>query len=188
MSTSFQKSRFLDAAKTWICDGYVAELRYLARRFDTAAALQLWEASLTLAPVATAIAPVFKIETPSLSAGLIRETRASQSQLLDILSLAADGVVAIDGSHLALGEDSTQHHISDMALRDRWYFPLHLHVSTNRIHAGAAQDLGMIDAELRLTVPPFDGTAAAGRVADCAWRRATRSTAGCGVRGGYSAT
>jgi hypothetical protein len=44
---------------------------------------------------------------------LIRETQASRSQLLDLLSLAADGVVAINGSQLALGEDSTQHYTSD---------------------------------------------------------------------------
>lgn len=147
---------FLEAANSWICEGFSIDIRYIAlRRADQ---LEIVEATIALGPVQQPQGANFTIATPNLVAGLHQASAVTKKQALTALKMAAGGLLEVDNLSLGLAAIDDLDAYSEMTHRDRWYSPLHLRVAARRASAPGAALVVALDAELRCAEPPFDGT------------------------------
>jgi hypothetical protein len=96
------ESKFLKAARDWICDGYSLDIRYV-QRLDLGAP-QLWEAWVTLQPLPPKQRLSFTVATPLIVAGQRQFPRLKASQILARIEEAILGRIKVDDTQLHILE------------------------------------------------------------------------------------
>ncbi len=151
-------SNFLQAACGWLCDGYSADVRYIAS--SSATNSEMWSASIVMTPLPPKRADFgFHFAGTHFSIGQIQRTSERKAPLLELLQHAIHGEVKVDGRSLSLACNPRLDYYSEMTIRDRWYSNLHIQVLGRRLHIPSSLALSEADNELRLASPPFDGLA-----------------------------
>lgn len=151
---------FFDAAKSWLCDGYALDIRYLADTFSGHA--KIWEASIELHPLKAAADNQFCIQAEGLMVGQVQMYPMKRAVLFKILDDASKGHLAIAGCALEVDGGQSLQYYSEMSHRDRWFSQLHLRVDGSRRPLPSSAQLARIDSMLRRGHPPFDGLADVG--------------------------
>lgn len=171
---------FLEAAAGWLCDDYALDIRYIASKAD--GELQLLEASISLWPLQHGRDTGFTVSTGELEAGMQQRFPVAKAEAIAILEAAAAGRIDLGHRTLSLAGLDGLDHYSEMSHRDRWFCPLHLRVSTNQGRPPSNTQVAALDAALRTSDPPFDGTsdlaACLGLNADFSGSRAPAITLG----------
>lgn len=149
------KTRFLDAAEEWICDGYSLDIRYLATVEQSKK--RIWSALIDLRPLPAPKDLGFRIDSSLFAIGQIQTQNENKKSLLRVLSRATSGTIDLPEEAVMLPDDQALDFYSEMLDRDRWFGELHLHVSGGAQPVASALELGAIDNVLRRSQPPFDG-------------------------------
>ena len=148
---------FLEAAESWVCDGYSLDIRYIA---DTdGAEKRIFSAMITLNPLPTKIDLGFQIECSRFSIGQIQRLRESKKSLLRMLTKATTGTLELPNEQCMLQAVQSHDFYSEMNQRERWFSELHLQVIGSDRPAILTTELVNLDNKLRLSNPPFDGLA-----------------------------
>lgn len=147
---------FLNAAESWLCDGYSIDIRYFAERSGDEWAI--WTVSIQLQPLRPKVDLQFGFEGEDFRLGLVQIYPASRSELLTLLQNARNGVVDVGSLQLALPGERLDFY-SEMSDRNRWFSDLHLLVQGNQRPLPSPGSLLALDNALRLETPPFDGLA-----------------------------
>lgn len=153
-NSSFVK-RFLEAADSWICDGYTIDIRYVAQR--TKFGLVIIEAAVYLWPLSRENLPELDLSTPSLVAGRYQIFQASKLSVMEVIRNAVSGVIEVKGMGEAVKFIEGLDFDSEMLESDRWDMPLHLAVYSPETEYPHQLSMAEIDSELRRADPPFDG-------------------------------
>ena len=157
MSNEILLQTFFRDADSWICDGYYLDFRYIAKRAEVG--FELWDASLTLAPLPPKPGLEFRIEAAGVGVGQIQQIVEDRTDLLKLLSEAAAGVVKLSGDIFNLAKGGELSFYSEMNSRERWFSDLHLQIADVARASPSAIELATVDSALRLSQPPFDGLA-----------------------------
>jgi hypothetical protein len=146
----------LDAATSWLCDGYELDLRYLA--LNTSNGWSLIEAGVFLWPLAHKENVSFSVLTPNIAAARVITPSVSKAQAMQVLLAAGDGRIHSDVGSLSLGGADVLRWYSEAATNSTWYSTLQLRVSAqisdSPVHP---RRVTHINDELRLASEPFDG-------------------------------
>jgi hypothetical protein len=146
---------FLDAVKAWVCDGYSADIRFVADAgVDDHS---IWSAQIALNPLPPTQNYEFNIETDKIVVGQIQKNSLSRNELLKILSDAIDGKIESGSKELRLKSDRPYYFQSEMSMRDRWFYQMHMRVGGSVVPLPSHVELAAIDNQLRRSDPPFDG-------------------------------
>lgn len=155
MSNINIKQDFLLAAESWVCDGYSVDIRFVA---DSGQEVQsVWSLLIVLSPLPPSVSHEFIVETEKISVGQIQKNLLSKNDVLKILNTAADGLVETPSTPLRLISERPLYFYSEMAGRDRWFYQMHLQVSGDARPMPNSTEKVIIDNQLRLSSPPFDG-------------------------------
>lgn len=154
--------RFNSQADAWITDGYAAELRCVRQRCGADFFVQ--EASLTLVPPwATELLNSrndMHLETVALFADQQCAKGLTRDALVSAAGSAASGRIRLNELTAALQEvDRKIDYYSEVTVRDRWTFPLHLQIQGDKLLSLSPLDAATLDDALRQANPPFDGVA-----------------------------
>lgn len=155
MNNETIKQTFLDAAESWVCDGYSLDIRFLAEVDGNG--IRLWDASVALNPLQATRDLSFRIESTNFIVGQIQRFREKKKSLLALLAGATAGVLPLSGKELTLPGDQPYRFYSEMSHRERWFSELHLQVSGDLNPMPSSTLLATIDNSLRASQPPFDG-------------------------------
>ena len=155
MGNEIIKSRFLDAAEEWICDGYSLDIRYLAKVEQSNR--RIWSALIDLRPLPAPKDLSFRIDSSFFAVGQLQKSNESKKSLLHVLSHATSGAIDLPEGALTLPGEQAHDFYSEMLDRERWFGELHLQVSEGAQPVASAMELGKIDNILRSSQPPFDG-------------------------------
>lgn len=147
---------FLDVANSWLCDGYALDLRYIALRSGTK--LNLLEASIGFWPLPPSIDQSLTISTQGIVAGRHQTFPMDKSRIMEFLQTATSGKIELGNIQMELEPSESIDYYSDMTNQNHWEFPLHLEIVASEARHPDYQKIARIDAELRRTDPPFDGT------------------------------
>jgi hypothetical protein len=146
---------FLEAAESWVCDGYFLDIRYMAGMRDDSS--QLWDAMVELSPLPPQHDYGMRISDGSFVVGQIQSGKETKKSLLKILRDAATGLIHVGDTKLCLEVGNSPSLVSEMIHPDRWFSQLHLKVIGNLASQITAFDRIAIDNALRRSNPPFDG-------------------------------
>ena len=149
------KNTFLKAANEWICDGYSADLRFVAAPGDVDH--NIWAASISLNPLPPKQDLSFYTETENIVIGQRQKNLLKKNELLSTLVSAASGVVELDSKSLQLISDGPYYYHSEMSNRDRWFYQMHLQIDGAVRPRVTLEQLAVIDNQLRTSALPFDG-------------------------------
>lgn len=157
MADENTEKNFFLAADAWVCDGYYADIRFIAG--GDGRDRSIWDASIFLTPLPPPNEHGMRIDSCGILVGLIQRSRGTKKQLISLLKSAAKGVISIPSAKLIVHRDHSLYLFSEMSSRDRWSYDLHLYVGGSpRPHPAPAQ-LAEYDNALRAATPPFDGLA-----------------------------
>jgi hypothetical protein len=148
-------SRFMEAAREWVCEGYSLDLRYLAGSLE--AGYPIWDAVIRLNPLPANSDLQFQLDTGDLSGGHIQSSGDSLERLLDVVQTATLGRIQARERTLTLARNRSYEFSSEMNIRERWFYELHLQVAGNVPPPHI--DMSEADNSLRAATPPFDGVA-----------------------------
>lgn len=154
--------RFNSQASKWITDGYVAELRCIRQLRD--AKLFVQDATLTLAPPWASdqlnSQNDMHLETATLFADQQSEASLDRESLVSAVRSAATGCIRLNELMATLrAVDRPIDYYSEVTVRDRWTFPLHLQVQGDKLPPLSPLEAAALDDGLRQARPPFDGVA-----------------------------
>lgn len=154
--------RFNSQAGAWITDGYVAELRCIRQLHGAEFFIQ--EATLTLAPPwASELLNAqndMHLETAMLFADQQSTEGLARDFLVSAATSAATGCIKLNELTATLRRvDRPIDYYSEVTVRDRWTFPLHLQVQGDRFPPLSPLEAAALDDALRQASPPFDGVA-----------------------------
>lgn len=152
--------RFKSQASAWITEGYVVELRCIRQLRDTEFFVQ--DATLTLAPPWASelldSANDMHLETATLFADQKSYKSLARDVLVSTATSAATGYIRLNGLMATLREiDRPLDYYSEVTVRDRWTFPLHLQIQGDRLAPLSPLESAALDDSLRQASPPFDG-------------------------------
>lgn len=151
------KASFLEAADSWLCDGYASDIRFLA--LATADGYQILDSSIALNPLRPERDTSFQIETNGILVGQIHSFPVKKKALMALLTRAAEGRLPLRGKALVLPGSPAVELYSEMVHRDRWFSPLHIRVSGDRTSVLPHIQFAILDNALRTAEIPFDGLA-----------------------------
>jgi hypothetical protein len=146
---------FLEPAQDWVCDGYSADIRFLAGVAGETA--EIWDASIFLAPLPPARNVSFSSDLNGFMLGQVQQITRRKSELLGVIENAIEGQIQLSNRKLVLPRNLPGDFYSEIAHRDRWFSDLHLQVIGMRRPPPSALELASIDNALRKSMPPFDG-------------------------------
>jgi hypothetical protein len=155
MTTENYKTAFMNAATDWICDSYTVTVRYIVIKQDGLS--HLVNASIALNPLPTDESLAFEINTAGIIVGNYERNGQSKEQIFALLESAVQGIIEVNGKRYVLSPEQKVDFYSDMSVRDRWFYDLHLQVSGERSLVLFNVNLIDIDNQLRRSDPPFDG-------------------------------
>jgi hypothetical protein len=155
MTTEHYKTAFMNAAADWICESYTLTVRYIVIKHDGVS--HLLEASIALNPLPTDESLAFEIDTEGIIVGNYERNGQSKEQIFAIFENAVQGIIEINGKRHVLSSEKKIEFYSDMSVRDRWFYDLHLQVSGTNPVVLFNVNLIDIDNQLRRSDPPFDG-------------------------------
>jgi hypothetical protein len=155
MSDEKLREIFLADAEAWVCDGYSADIRYIASR--TEEMVQIWHAAIDLLPLPAKHDFGFQIRPSNLSIGQVQLPLQKKSSLVELLSDASRGVVPVPSDLMTLASRHPLEYHSEMSNRERWFSQLHLKVTGSHLPLPSPTNLAWIDDALRMSRPPFDG-------------------------------
>jgi hypothetical protein len=154
--------RFNSQSSAWITDGYAAELRCI--RQSRGSELFIHDGMLTLAPpwACDLLNPQndMHLETANLFADQQSATDLTRDSLVSLVRTAATGCIKLNAltATLRIVERPIDYY-SEVTMRDRWTFPLHLQVQGDKAPPLSPLEAAAIDDALRQASPPFDGFA-----------------------------
>lgn len=145
---------FLAAAKSWLCDSYSLDVRYIAEL--TEQGWTIWSANVGLFPVKAEHNHRLKVTSGNFMLGQHQAVvkKATAFRMLEEISF---GVLKIHGRQLTLPSTSELSYYSEMQQRDRWFCDLHLQVQGTRQAPPSPTETAHIDNFLRAGDVPFDG-------------------------------
>jgi len=146
---------FIEAAESWVCDGYALDIRYLADTRSEPALI--WHASVHLNPLPPDRDNRLRIDSTGICIGQIQLHPERKVSLLQVLRDAAAGSLPLAKCRLHVTAEQPVDHYSEMGARDRWFAQLHLQVRGARRPPPSTLELAAIDNALRAANPPFDG-------------------------------
>ena len=149
------KSNFLQAIEQWLCDGYSLIVRYTA--VDIADAHRLLNASFTFGPRQVAEYATFDLRVENFRAGQFQGPVQTKDELLNIVQLAIEGKIDLNGTIYSLEENSSPDFYSEMIHRNRLTHDLHLRIGTNNPSHTIEIDFDKVNNGLRKSAIPFDG-------------------------------
>lgn len=149
------KTDFLLAADAWLCDDYALDIRYIAR--SSSNGLAIVSATISMAPLRSALDNSFSIATENILAGQIQKFPVSKTELDSILNSAMEGRISLPKASISLQGNPPFDYYSEMVRRDRWFSELHLQIGGGRNAMPSPELLAKIDNDLRAASPPFDG-------------------------------
>jgi hypothetical protein len=155
MNTDQTKHNFLAAAEAWVCDDYGIDIRYLA--LPSSKGLILHSALVGLIPSRPEQNVSFLVKTDRVVVGPLQKYPATKEHLFQILELAAEGYIEVDGVKLNLPVDPPHEYYSETGHRERPLSDLHLSVTGGQRSALSSDAVLAIDNALRGATPPFDG-------------------------------
>lgn len=149
------RTNFLSAAEAWVCDDYALDVRFLAHANGDE--YQIWNAAVALNPLRAEQDNSFQIETNGLLLGQIQTFSVKKKSLLELLSRAAEGGLALSGKRLVLPGGPSFDLYTETWHKDRLFSPLHLRVGGSRTWALPYTQSVVLDNALRKAEIPFDG-------------------------------
>ncbi len=151
------KSKFLQASEQWLCDGYSLIVRYTA--VDLADAHRLINAAFTFAPRQVVDYPTFDLRIGEFRAGQFQAPPQKKDELFNIVQLAIQGKIDLNGTIYSLEENLAPDFYSEMVHRNRLNHDLHLRIGTNSPPHSIEIDFDQVNDGLRKSSIPFDGLA-----------------------------
>lgn len=155
MSDDDAKNSFLRAAEAWVCDGYSADIRFIADAGISEHSI--WAASIFLNPLPPNEQHSFLIESENIVVGQIQASLLKKEELMSILNMATEGVVKASSKPLRLVNQRPYYFHSEMISRDRWFYQMHLQIGGAVRPLPTPTELASIDNQLRTSTIPFDG-------------------------------
>lgn len=144
---------FLEACSTWLCDGYSADIRYLAEVSGEGG--RLLSGALLFYPLPAVRDDSLELSVSGLVAGQIQHPLRSREDLLGLVSDAIRGILNPAGGpfSLQLSEADPRH---SEPRHDDWFSPLEIDVHGDA-PTGTVERRSSIDHALRTAETPFDG-------------------------------
>ena len=155
MTRQTTQKMFLESASEWICDSYSFGIHYLAITKQNS--FHIVDASLVVTPLPPERIDNFMVKAGNLQAGRQIFPAIKKTELLKRLNDAADGVIHVHGLEITLYNDTELDFYSAIPGRDAGFFELQLTVTGSRLPPMSQTESVVIDNELRLAEPPFDG-------------------------------
>lgn len=155
MTKEEQIEFFLSVAKTWICDDYSLDVRYIAGGKNNKNVL--WDATIHIAPLPRKDDNSMKLNSENFSVGQIQKMSLSKRSLMAFLRQAVEGKISIQRKSLHLVGETGFDYYSDVYKRNSWYANAHLQVIGSIRAAPSVFDLIAFDDFLRRSEPSFDG-------------------------------
>ena len=155
MTKEEQIEFFLSVAKSWICDDYSLDVRYVAGGKDSKNGL--WNASIHITPLPRKDDNSLKLHGELFSVGQIQKTSLSKRSLMSLIRQAVEGKIFFQSQNLRLNSDKALDYYSDMYQRNSWYVRANLQVIGVARAAPSALELLAFDNFLRRSEPSFDG-------------------------------
>ncbi|WP_432241184.1 hypothetical protein [Herbaspirillum robiniae] len=150
-----QIAYFVDLVATWVCEGYSANIRYIAS--GLANDHYLWNATINLVPLSEHRDQDVHISGDGFSAGKVHKNGEAKEAILQLVSQAVSGKFKLSGRSLSVWTSSELDYFSEMYRRNSWYSKGHIQIIGNQRSSITALELLEIDSTLRRGSPPFDG-------------------------------
>jgi hypothetical protein len=155
MATSPLAQSFREAADAWLCDGCSLVIRYIAASENGKS--KIVDALLQFGPRPAAKAADFTVRAGDLIAGQLTFPSINAKEAHSRIAEAMDGSIKHGKHILVLDSERGPHYYSEMGIRDRWFFELHLQLSGKQLLAPNTEALLAEDHALRTNSIPFDG-------------------------------
>ena len=149
------KDNFFKAIKSWLHEGYSADIRIIAGLGGSDDSI--WKASILFTPLPPKKDNNLVIEINGFLAAQVQINQGKIKDLNSIVEQATEGTISIAGKSYSLPKSNSYSYFSDSFLRDRWFYHQHLRVNGKGIHQPQLEKLSDIDNGLRNASPPFDG-------------------------------
>ena len=147
-------ARFLESSKDWVCDGYYVDIRHVSIASENPSLLC---ATINLNPLPPPEHDSFSLRLGRFSASRMQIGPVARDDLILCLEQFTKGRLEIEGIKEDLANKTDIEHSSDGELRDRWFHPLHLKVSSRTSYSFRPTELARLDDALRCCETPFDG-------------------------------
>lgn len=146
---------FFSAVEAWICDGYYADIRFIAAREGEVC--KIWDAAIFLNPLPHRADLQTHIQSETIVIGKIQKNKLKKKSTIALLKKAARGKISVSKSDLQIHSESSLFFSSDISNRDLWSYNLHLSVVGSPRPPPTETELSKLDNVLRTADPPFDG-------------------------------
>lgn len=149
-------SIFLDKAKNWINDDYTVDILFVSH--DKEEKNNIFSAFIIINPLNSHSSNGFSITPANFHFGHFKDLHTKKDFLLSIIeSSLTHGKFNIDDLTIELPNYDPKDAYTNMFNRGNWYYPLHIKLQGKREIYFSNDSLNLLDHELRISSPPFDG-------------------------------
>lgn len=149
-------SVFLEKAKNWINDDYVVDILFVSHEKERIN--NIFSAFIIINPLNSHSSNGLSITPANFHFGHFKDLHSKKDFLLSIIeSSVTHGKITIDDLTIELPNYDPKDSYTNMFNRGNWYYPLHIKLQGKREIYFSNDNLNLLDHELRISSPPFDG-------------------------------